>query len=181
MMSDTEKNSGGSESQVEDGAKAPAAEDGAGGAEKKAPDTSGGIKTLEDALGALHAAREDAAKWRTLCQETRAKLEGMKTAEEFEKAVGESNARIEELTRQLAERDLRAKVRSQFAAIPDELFGIIPNGSEEDMVVAAKKLAAHFEGGGVQQGLPRRGGGLAPGEQGEEFDPQKFVAGIPRR
>lgn len=129
----------------------------------------------------LADARGDAEKYRANLREVEARMSGMKSLEEFEAAVAELSQRNEMIESELQFAKDRDAVRAAFPQLPADAFDFIPRGDVESMKASAEKLVGLIGAVGGDP-LPRRGGGVEPGEPADPpFDPVEFVKSIPRR
>lgn len=112
----------------------------------------------------LTRANAEAANYRTRLREAETRLEGAKTAEEYEQAVADIKTRNGELEQQLA----RERVARKYN-LPDDLAGRLQGATAEELEADAKalqKYAAPAEPVVLS-------GGLDPADGADGFDPVK--------
>lgn len=130
----------------------------------------------------LKGARDEAARYRTQLREVQESVKGLKTVEEFEAAMSAADEKTRQVEAELGRVRVRQQVRDEFPALPAKAFEFVKDGTVEEMRAACEELAALVGAAGGAAGLPRKGGGLAPGEETEgEFDAREFVRSrVPR-
>lgn len=130
----------------------------------------------------LKGARDEAARYRTQLREVQESVKGLKTVEEFEAAMSAADEKTRQVEAELGRVRVRQQVRDEFPALPAKAFEFVKDGTVEEMRAACEELASLVGASGGAAGLPRKGGGLAPGEETEgEFDAREYVRNrVPR-
>lgn len=145
----------------------------------------GGPRKVEDlpewAQRELKGARDEAARYRTQLREVQESAKGLKTVEEFEAALSAADEKTRQIEAELDRVRVRQQVRDEFPALPAKAFEFVKDGTVEEMRAACEELASLVGAAGGAAGLPRKGGGLAPAEETEDFNAREFVRGLPRR
>jgi len=129
----------------------------------------------------LKGARDEAARYRTQLREVQESVKGLKSVEEFEAAMAAADEKTRQVEAELDRVRVRQQVRDEFPALPVKAFEFVKDGTVEEMRAACEELASLVGATGGAAGLPRKGGGLAPAEETEDFNAREFVRGLPRR
>lgn len=136
------------------------------GAADQGTETGGNEMSLEDALSALKAARNEAAKHRVNAKELKDQLAAAKSPEDFQ-AVSDRAAQLEV---ELSNARLAVKY-----SLPENLASRIQGDTEEAREKDAQSLAALFA---KPESLGS--GGLNPAEKETKADPRTLASRVPR-
>jgi hypothetical protein len=145
-------------------------------ADKAEADKAAAAKAAADAEDALpewaskelKAVRGEAAGYRVKLRDAIEKLEGTKTVEEFEAAVGELREENDKLQRQQM---IDAIARD--AELPKELAEVLQGATEEELKAHAEKLKKFAPAKKKKQIVPE--GGLDPDEGNDSFDAEAII------
>lgn len=142
------------------------------GAEEGTED-EGSTLSHEDAISALRDVRKEAASWRTRFRELEEGVKGKKTAEEVA-------ALVAEITEKNAaeQRVLLAENVTLAAGLPLSAAKRLVGATREELEADAKELAEHFSSGATVNSSV--GGGLTPGDNDDDFDPDAVYREIKR-